>query len=122
MIALIATQSGMITICMIMIIGILSSEGGSSTNQEWFKALRGFTVTVFSIFLIVYVFVLYILTSRLKRYFPKFYLKERPKILTSNGVIIISIVTRISVNIFIYLFQEEMDISYGSGTWFYPIF
>jgi hypothetical protein len=77
---------------------------------------------VFSLFLCVYLAVLYTLISRLKRYFPKFYLKERGKLIMTNGVIIMSILSRISMNLFLYLFQEEINESYGSGTWLYPVY
>ena len=53
---------------------------------------------MFAIFLVVYTSVLFFLSSRLKKYFPKFYEKERLKIFLATGIIILAIVSRITVN------------------------
>lgn len=63
---------------------------------------------------------MFTLTSRLKRYFPKFYLKEKPKIRLTTGIILLSIISRISMNVFLYLFQASIDESYSIGSWLYP--
>lgn len=103
-------------------VGILATEGGSDSNTMWVKTLKYYTISLFTLFLVIYIIILYMLTTRLKRYFPKFYLKESTKIYTSNGIIIFSIVSRISVNVYSTIYQSEMDISYGAGTWFYPLY
>ena len=115
---MICVQSVMICISLIFIIGILGSEGDANTT--WTKSLRAFTVTIFSIFLIAYIIVMTILLTRLQKYFPKFYLKERGKIYTTCGIIILSIVSRVSSNVFLFLFQDSVNESYAQGTWLYP--
>lgn len=112
----------MVTISSILIIGIISSDGGSKENQTWIKALRIYTITTFSLFLVFYIGVLYLLTSRLHKYFPKFYLKERDKIFLTNGVIILSLIARIIMNIFIFFFMQAINESSAEGTWLFPAY
>jgi len=117
-----------ITICVLMIvtsttilIGILTTDGGTTVNIKWLRFLRLFTVTTFSAFLLVYIGVLYLLTSRLMLYFPKFYLKERKSIFLTTGIIIFSIFARILNNIMLFFFQHEIDESYDHATWLFPM-
>lgn len=119
---LFGVQTCMIILTVIIAAGIVGIEGGTDTNLLFIEASRIYLITTFSVFLVVYIIVLYLLTTRLKRYFPKFYLKERNKIFTSNGVIILSIVSRISMNIFVFFNQHELDLSYNEGTWFFPLY
>lgn len=77
---------------------------------------------MFAVFLIVYLSVLFILTRRLQKYFPKFFEKERLKIILTNGIIVIAIVSRVSVNIWYLNHLQDIDISFNEGTWLFPIY
>ena len=119
---MITIQIIMMVLSLTLIIGLLSTEGGTDLNKTWLQTFRYFTITIFSSFLIVYVGTLLWLTLRLKLYFPNFYQKEKVKIFVTNGCIIIAIIARISNNFFLALFKNEIDISYDEGTWFYPMY
>jgi hypothetical protein len=58
-----------------------------------------FITGTFGIFLIIYSFVLYLLSSRLHRFFPSFYAKEKTKIFLVSFSIILSIIVRMAVSI-----------------------
>ena len=62
-------------------------------------ASRYSIIAMFGLFLVVYTTILFVLSRRLKKYFPKFYEKERLKIFVANGIIILAIITRVSVNL-----------------------
>jgi hypothetical protein len=97
---LIGVQCGVLALFISLDIGVLAIDGEEKSSVYLLKTLKYLVIGLFSVFLVVYILVLYKLTSRLRRYFPKFYLKEKRKIFTSNGVIIVSIIARISTNIF----------------------
>ncbi len=48
------------------------------------------------VFLVIYIIVLKLITTRLKQNFQAFYKKERTKILVTNGLIIASISIRVT--------------------------
>ena len=75
---------------------------------------------MFAIFLVVYISVLLFLSRRLKKYFPKFFEKERLKIFLATGIIIISIVSRITVNTWLLYHSQDIDDSLNNGDWLYP--
>ena len=54
---------------------------------------------IFLLFLIAYLIILSLLTTRLKKQYPKFYEKERKSIVITNSIIIASILLRISLYI-----------------------
>lgn len=86
------------------------------------RASRYSIIAMFTIFLFVYLSVLFILSRRLKKYFPKFFEKERLKIIFATGMIIISIVSRITVNIWYLNHLQDIEDSFNNGTWLYPIY
>jgi hypothetical protein len=71
----------------------------SKVNLHFRMASRYFIIASFAAFLVVYLTVLYKLMNRLQAYFPKFFLRERNKIVVANGTIIVSIISRITVNL-----------------------
>lgn len=77
---------------------------------------------MFAVFLIIYLSVLFILTRRLQMYFPKFFEKERLKIIVSNGIISIAIISRVTVNIWYLNHLQDIEDSFNDGTWLYPIY
>jgi hypothetical protein len=121
-VALISVQTIVITISLVFMTGLLVTPAFTDLNNEFISSQKIYTIVTFSTFLLVYLSVLIILRGRLKKYFPRFYAKESQKILLSNGIIIVSIISRICANIFTFLFQEEINDSYGKGTWFYPLY
>ena len=86
------------------------------------NASRYSIITMFTIFLFVYVSVLFILSKRLKKYFPKFFEKEKIKIFFANGMIIIAIISRITVNLWYLNHLVDIDDSFYNGTWLYPMY
>jgi hypothetical protein len=82
-----------------------------------------FIVSSFGLFLIAYIVVLTLLTSRLKRFFPSFYEKEKSKIYLASLSIIVSITARI---FFVILYEidslaKTFDDSYRENTLLWPI-
>jgi len=75
-----------------------------------------------SLLSLFYVGVLFTLTQRLHRFFPRFFGKERNKIFLVKGVIIAAIISRIGMNALSSIYQQEMNDSYASGDWFYPTY
>jgi uncharacterized membrane protein YqhA len=114
--------STMVLASVVFISGVLASEAGTKANWHWLNSLRYYTVFTFSAFLLVYCLALGVLTSRLSRHFPNFYSKQRGKILLSNGCIILSLLARITVNIFLAVSQTSIDDSYNKATWFFPLY
>ena len=92
-------QSLIAVIFMTFFFTIWLTHPDSQINLHFRRASRYSVIALFASFFIVYVTVLFILIKSLKRYFPKFYLKEKNKILIANGSIIISIISRITVNL-----------------------
>ena len=86
------------------------------------NASRYSIITMFTIFLFVYVSVLFILSKRLKKYFPKFFEKEKIKIFFANGMIIIAIISRITVNLWYLNHLVDISDSFNNGTWLYPMY
>ena len=107
--ALIIVQSTVVTIALCFMIGLLATSAGTELNNEFISSQKIFTVVTFSTFLVVYVLILFLLTSRLKKYFPRFYSRESPKIFLSKGIIIGSILSRIGANVFIFFYQDEIN-------------
>jgi hypothetical protein len=55
-------------------------------------------LSLFLGFLVIYLAVLYMLMTRIKRYFPQFYLKEKKQIAIASFSIVFSILARIFIN------------------------
>ena len=82
-----------------------------------------FIVISFALFLVSYLVIFFMLTSRLRKYFPSFYKNERTKIYMASLSIIISIATRI---VFVILYEidslaKDFDESYQANTWLWPV-
>ena len=82
-----------------------------------------FIVVSFALFLLAYLVVFYLLTSRLKRFFPSFFAAERPKLYLAASSIIVSIAARI---LFVILYEidsleQDFDESYRENTWLWPV-
>ena len=82
-----------------------------------------FIVVSFALFLVAYVAVFYLLTSRLKRFFPSFFAKERSQLYLAATSIIVSIAARI---LFVILYEidslsQDFDESYRENTWLWPV-
>jgi hypothetical protein len=120
---LIVVQMIVIIFHMVVIIGEnLTTPYGSEANKVWIKVARYSTIGWFSLFLVVYLAVFFILTRRLKQYFPKFYEKERMKIFVANGCIILAIIMRILLNIWYLNNMQEVNDSYNNNTWLFPMY
>lgn len=83
-------------------------------------ASRYSIIAMFGLFLVVYISVLFVLSRRLKTYFPKFYEKERLKIFVANGIIILAIVSRVTVNLWYLNHLQDIEDSAEDGSWLYP--
>jgi hypothetical protein len=82
-----------------------------------------FIVVSFGLFFVAYSLILYVLTSRLKKFFPSFFLKERSKIYLASISILFSISARI---FFVCIYEidslnEKFDDSFKNNTWLWPI-
>ena len=80
-------------------------------------------MALFLVFLILYICTLILLTKRLKKFFPSFYLKEKKQLYMASFSIIFSIIARIFIN-YIYSIQSVWDAlqdSYIKNTWAFPI-
>ena len=70
----------------------------SSSIYLTFSKIQRYMISgSYLVFLLFYIVVLRLLLTKLKLYYPKFYEKERPKLLISNICIIVSIVSRIVI-------------------------
>ena len=65
-------QAAVLTFFVVIWIGENTSIG-TENNSKWLLISRYTTIGLFSLFLLVYICVLLILTRRLMMYFPKFY-------------------------------------------------
>jgi len=76
------------------------------------------------VFLLCYLVVLKLLTSRLRHSFPNFYTSQRPTILATNFLLIGSISARILIALMVTsdAFLEKLNKSLHGGTWLYPGF
>jgi uncharacterized membrane protein YidH (DUF202 family) len=82
-----------------------------------------FVTGTFGVFLIVYSIVLHLLTRRLKRFYPKFYQKERKKLITVNSLIILSISVRVVISVVngTEAFNKFISDSFNKNTIGYPL-
>jgi hypothetical protein len=58
-------------------IGVIANTNEDKNQQKgyykWFRIEHNFVIAMFTSFLLIYLTVLYMLMSRLKKYFPQFY-------------------------------------------------
>lgn len=98
--------------------------GGNTSKEDTINTIHSVSnSTIFSIFLVIYIIILRLLTTRLKKEYPKFYFKERKIIIVANSMIIISIIFRIILNICYAIdsFNDSINKSIEKKTWFFPI-
>ena len=92
------------------------------SGSNWRDFLRHSIIALFTLFLVLYICVLIVLVLRLKKYFPKYFMKEKGKIIISTGGISVAIITRISTNIWYSYCKEDFNVSYNTNTWLFPIY
>lgn len=103
-VALVGVQSLIVATSLTFSIAIIATspdteKDDSSTNDAWQNAQFLFISSTFGIFLMVYTLVLILLISRLKRYFPHFYKKEKRQIFLASVSVMVSILARMAINI-----------------------
>ena len=103
-------------------IGENLSDYDDPKNKKWRMFSRQCTISLYSIFLAVYIGVLIVLTRRLIQHFPKFYSQEKFKIFGATGAIILAIICRIGLNIWYIYNVDTIDDSYNHNTWLFPIY
>jgi hypothetical protein len=77
------------------LIGYLANYGSSTGETTWILARSKFVLSFYLVFLIIYSTSFYILTQRLRRYFPDFYKSEKGRVLSLCACILVSIIGRI---------------------------
>ena len=101
------------------------TKGENSLDLQYLKKFERISNSlIFFIFLIAYIIILSLLTTRLKTQYPKFYQKERKSIVIINSIIIVSILLRITLNI-LHSIDDVLKaekLSFSNGTWLYPTF
>ena len=112
-------QSVVLTFFVVVWIGE-NSTTGSDSNPKWLKFSRYTTIGIFSLFLVVYLGVLVVITKRLRLYFPKFYKQEKLKIVFATGAILVAIVSRVATNIWYIYNTDKITESYNANTWLFP--
>jgi hypothetical protein len=76
------------------------TKGDDSLDVKYWRKFQQISNSlIFLLFLIAYLIILSLLTTRLKKQYPKFYQKERKSIFITNSIIILSILLRITINI-----------------------
>jgi hypothetical protein len=103
-------------------IGENTTVYGTPENKFWLTMSRYSTIGLFSLFLLVYILVLVVLSRRLKKYFPKFFQQEKFKIILATGAIVLAIVSRIATNIWLINNVEEINNSFDDNSWLYPAY
>ena len=90
---------------------------------QWLSVQNYFISISYLEFLVVYIIVLKLLTSRLKHFFPSFYRSQRKTILVTNFLMIGSISARIIISLVLTRkdYLKLLSDSLHNGTWFYPI-
>ena len=111
---LIIVQSIVICSFITFIASICATVNYKETYDKIKNAESYFIVVSFALFLVAYVAVFYLLTSRLKRFYPSFFAKERSKLYLAASSIIVSIAARI---LFVILYdidslEQAFDESY----------
>ena len=112
------------TAIIVKVLEVNFTMGEFSLDVEyWIKFQRISNSLIFLLFLIAYIIILNLLTTRLKTKYPKFFQKERKSIVITNSIIILSILLRITLNI-VYSNDDVIEAFQSSvkhGTWFFPI-
>jgi hypothetical protein len=107
---------------MFFFLSISLIEPGTEAITHVRLASRYSIIAMFGLFFVVYTSVLFVLSRRLKKYFPKFYEKESLKIFVANGIIILAIVSRVSVNLWYLNHLQDIEDSSADGSWLYPAY
>jgi len=89
------------SLALLTILTTLPQLSIDSPYYTWLKIQNYFYSFSYLVFLIVYIIVLKLLTSRLKHFYPQFYRTARKTILVTNFLIIGSISARIIIAIVI---------------------
>lgn len=127
-IGLIALQSLIVIVSLIFVTAIIVTSPAnhkepSELNDQLQDGQFIFISSSFGAFLVIYSIVLYLLLTRLKRYFPGFYTKEKKQILFASVSVIVSIIARMGINI-VYSndeVNEALNISFRDDTWLFPV-
>jgi hypothetical protein len=108
-----------------MILHIIASK--YDEKSEFYERIedgrRTYVVVAFGVFLGVYVIALMFLVLNLKQGYPKFYLRERTRIFITSSFIILSLMSRVILNVILqqdWIRQRLIESAYDN-TWFYPV-
>ncbi|TNV78760.1 hypothetical protein FGO68_gene14159 [Halteria grandinella] len=123
----IAGVLAIIVITSVTLMGMLIAIGDQRGEVEYEKIdhfQSYFIAASFGLFLLCYLSTLLILTRQMKRTYPKFYQRERDRILLATLSIIVSITARIGFNIAggFDSVQNALGESFLNNTWFYPMY
>jgi hypothetical protein len=97
-------------------------------NWEHIKVIKDaqvyFIITIFSLFLIGYAFMLVILRKQMKKAYPNFYEREKDKIYLATISIVVCIAARVGFNIATLSIsvQDALGESMLNNTWFWPVY
>jgi hypothetical protein len=109
----------------IVLLLVYGGENSDSKEYRLITSMQGkFIISTFGLYLCIYLIVLTLLTSQMKKTYPRFYMRERGRIFLATISIIISISARMVFNFtwFLQSVQDALHHSILNNTWLYPTY